>query len=118
MIRLNPQHKYAYNNRGAAQRRLGKLEEAIADYKQAISLNPDYALAFNDLGAAYKLLGEYEQAVVNDTIAINLGPTSGLAFKNRGTAYAEQMNLKAALEDHKKHWHCLNRAVLPPQRIF
>ena len=43
---------YYDNNLGTALQAAGRLEEAIACYKQATSLNPDYALAHMNMSLA------------------------------------------------------------------
>ena len=45
------------NNLGNALRDQGKLEEAIASYRQALRLKPDYAEAYNNLGIALRIRG-------------------------------------------------------------
>ena len=42
----------AYNNRGAAKAALGRYDDALADYDEAVRLKPDYAYAYYNRGAA------------------------------------------------------------------
>ena len=52
-----------YNNFGVAYGNLGRYNEAVEAYRQAIRIKPDYAEAYRDLGAAYDNLGRYQEAV-------------------------------------------------------
>jgi len=56
---------YTYNAHGSVIASLGRLEEAIEEYRQAIALNPDYPESYFGRGYAYKLLGETSQAVAD-----------------------------------------------------
>ena len=57
---------------GIILKRNGRTEEAIANYKKAISLKPDYVQAYNNLGAIYKNNEEYANAVKMFTKAIEI----------------------------------------------
>ena len=50
-LQLNPQFNLAYNNRGAAYKRKGDLDRAIADYEQAVRLSPRDDTAAENLAA-------------------------------------------------------------------
>ena len=52
-IELNPQYARAYANRGDIWRKMGKREDAIADYRHALSLDGNNKLAL----AGLKTLG-------------------------------------------------------------
>ena len=52
---LEPQNAEAYFNRGLGHHDKGDLDQAIADYDQAIVLDPQYALAYYNRGNAYYL---------------------------------------------------------------
>src|SRR6201999_2817864 len=45
----NPGFYLAYNNRGAAWRRKGDIDRAIADYEQALRINPRMDMAAENL---------------------------------------------------------------------
>ena len=52
----------------------GDLDQAIADYTQAIALDPKYAVAYNNRGIAYCDKGDLDQAIADYTQAIALDP--------------------------------------------
>ena len=52
----------ALNYRGYATRKLGRVDEGIAYYKQAVALDPDYTLVREYLGEAYVLQGRLDLA--------------------------------------------------------
>ena len=71
-------------NAGAELQEQGRLEEAIAEYDQAIRLDPQYVLAYFNRGVAYHGLGEFQQAVEDLDEAIRLDPDFGRDYHNRG----------------------------------
>jgi tetratricopeptide (TPR) repeat protein len=56
---------YTYNAHGAIVGSLGRLEEAIEEYSQAVELAPQYAETYFNRGYAYKVLGEREAAIAD-----------------------------------------------------
>ncbi|GJM31211.1 MAG: hypothetical protein DHS20C18_02120 [Saprospiraceae bacterium] len=48
-IKVSPLHIRAYAYRGLAAEKLGKIAEAKADYKQALTMAPDYQIALDGL---------------------------------------------------------------------
>ena len=52
----------ALNYRGYAIRKLGRVEEGIAYYQQAVALDPDYTLVREYLGEAYVTQGKLDLA--------------------------------------------------------
>ena len=48
-----------YCNLGAVLHRLGRFEEAKAEYVRALALTPDFAEAWSNLGAAFQARGNY-----------------------------------------------------------
>jgi len=64
-LKVDRNFSEAHNNLGVAYERTGKIDEAIASYKKAIS-NPMYPhpeKAFNNLGRVYYRTGKYDQAI-------------------------------------------------------
>ena len=61
-----------YMNKCFALSNLGKNEEAIVEYDQAIELNPRYDAAHNNKGASLSALGKNEEAIVEYDQAIKI----------------------------------------------
>ena len=64
----------------------GKLDEAIADYREAIRLKPDYLEAHSNLGVALASQGKPEEAIAECREAIRLKPGLAEAHSNLGFA--------------------------------
>jgi len=58
----NPHTAEALNYRGYATRKLGRTEEGIGYYLQAVALAPDYSLVREYLGEAYVIQGKMNEA--------------------------------------------------------
>ena len=79
--------------------RLGKHEQAIGDFTQAISLNPKNANAYADRGAAYGSLGQHALAISDFTQAITLNPNFAGAYYNRAIGYFAEKKCAEAQKD-------------------
>jgi tetratricopeptide (TPR) repeat protein len=60
----DPNTAEALNYRGYATRKLGRVEEGIGYYMQAVALDPDYTLVREYLGEAYVAQGKLELAAL------------------------------------------------------
>ena len=87
----------AHNNRGAALRGLGRLEEALASFEKALELNANYADAMNNRGAVLNELGRNDEAVACYDKALAIKPDYGEALNNRGKALSELRRYGEAL---------------------
>jgi tetratricopeptide (TPR) repeat protein len=64
--------------------RSGRLEEAAASYRQALSIQPDFAEAHNNLGDVQLELGGLEDAAASFRRAIQIRPELAEAHQNLG----------------------------------
>lgn len=64
----------AYTNRGSALQRLGKLDQALADFLRALELDPERFTRQYNVGQAYAQLGQAERACQHIAKAIDLNP--------------------------------------------
>src|SRR5947207_1507019 len=77
---LGPEHPdalnsmAAHNDLGNALSDIGRVEEAIAEYREAIRLDNDYALAHLNLGRALGSQGRLNEAIASFKEAIRLTP--------------------------------------------
>ena len=67
---------------GIILKRNGRVEEAIDNYKKAISLKSDYVQAYNNLGVLYKDNEQYEDAIKMFTKAKELQPDHQNSYYN------------------------------------
>lgn len=74
----------AHCNLGVALQDVGRLEEAAASYRQAITCKPDFAVAHNNLGNTLNDLGCLEEAAASCRQAIALKPDLVEAHNNLG----------------------------------
>jgi protein O-GlcNAc transferase len=92
----------AYNNRGNALKRLGRLEEALTSYNRASALAPKDAASLNNRGSVLKDLKRYKQALTDFDNAIKLKPDFTEAYNNRGNVLLELQRFDEALESYER----------------
>ena len=90
----------AFTNRGLAYKRKGHVDEAIADFSEAIRLKPDFVFAFNNRGNAYYYKGQFDRAIADFSEAIRLKPDLSEAFGNRGNVYRKKGQFDRAIKDY------------------
>ncbi len=71
-LKTNMQQAVSCNDRGVAAIDVGKFDDAIQLFKEAIRLRPDYAVAYGNLGAALYHKGQFEEAITILKKAIQL----------------------------------------------
>jgi tetratricopeptide (TPR) repeat protein len=73
-VRLKPDFAEAHNNLGNALARVGKLDEAIGHYEQALRIKPENAVAHYNMGDALSGLGKVREAAAQYEQALRLKP--------------------------------------------
>jgi tetratricopeptide (TPR) repeat protein/serine/threonine protein kinase len=98
-ILKRPDHAYAYFSRAIAYDKLGRTNEAEAEYRQALQLRPDFVEARINLGNALReqqkfadALAEYREALRLDPV----GPEAHIAHNNLGIVLLKQRKLAEA----------------------
>lgn len=94
----------ALGNRGAAYKVMGRYDEAIADFTQAIELDPGNSQYYCQRGDARLRTNENTEAIADYSVAIRQSPRLLWGYHGRGQAYLAVGNGEAALAD-------LNQAV-------
>jgi tetratricopeptide (TPR) repeat protein len=102
IIRLNVGEFGDFYNRGLAYACKGDNDQAITDYKAAITLKPDFAEAFHGLGLAYHNKRKYHRTIKKFDRAIEINPRYARAFYNRAVAYWELKDYVRATKDVNK----------------
>ena len=78
----------------------GQLEEAIAEYGEAIRLNPQAAEAYFNRGNSFKGLGQYQRAIADYDETIRLEPQLPTAYNNRGNSFLGLGQYQRAIADY------------------
>ncbi|MCX8067152.1 MAG: tetratricopeptide repeat protein, partial [Anaerolineae bacterium] len=91
-----------WNNLGNAYSDLGRHEEAIEAYRQAIELDPKLAAPWNNMGYVYSRLGRYEEAAEAYRRAIELDPKDAYPWNGLGNVYALRGEWEQALEAFRR----------------
>jgi predicted TPR repeat methyltransferase len=92
----NPELFETHLSLAAAQARQGKLAEATASYRNAISLNPNYSNAHNELGCLLERQGRLDEAYASFQAAIAVDPNHVNAHNNLAMLLGHQGKLDEA----------------------
>jgi len=95
-----PMNATDYIIQGNAYKDSGKLEQAMANFNQAIKLDPNNAEAYLHRGNAYLLSDKLEEAIADYTQAIKLNPQDAGPYFFRGNAYIRSGKLEKAMADY------------------
>ena len=88
-VKRHPNDARGYNNLGIVYLARRRPEDAIANYKHAISLAPDLATAHYNLGHAYHKQGKMNLAIAAYKQALTLDTTLAIAHNNVAVCYIE-----------------------------
>ena len=103
--RLTARYKesfFVWNLLGAANKGLGRFNEASLAFKKVTELNPTYAAGFNNLGVSLQNQGKFEDSFEAYNRAIFLKPNYAEAYNNLGNALAGTGKLEKAIEAYNK----------------
>jgi predicted O-linked N-acetylglucosamine transferase (SPINDLY family) len=96
-LEINPAQPFAWFYIALACKQLGRFEEAIQGFDQAISLHADFAEAYCNRGSVFQDLKRFEEALANFEQAIALRANYPIALNNRGIALRNLKRLAEAV---------------------
>ena len=88
-VKSHPDDARGYNNLGIVYLARRRSQDAIANYKRAISLAPALATAHYNLGHAYHKLGKAKLAIAAYQQALTIDTTLAIAHNNVAVCYIE-----------------------------
>jgi tetratricopeptide (TPR) repeat protein len=92
----------AYVQLGVFYVQEGRLDEAIQQYKKALSINPRYDEAHNNLGFVYINKGMFDEAIEELETTLTINPNLMEAHINLGLVYSKKGMPSEAIEEYKK----------------
>jgi tetratricopeptide (TPR) repeat protein len=101
IIKIRPDAQ-TYRNIGNLLDDMGRREEAVDAFKNAIKANPKDALAYNDLGSVYFKLNLVDDAIKAFEKAKEIDPNCAFAYNNLGSFYFNSGRYEKALELFEK----------------
>lgn len=105
------------NARGGIQWKLGRLDEAIADYQRAIQLDAQYWTAWYNLGTLYFETKQLPEALTSLDRAIEINDSDARGFLERGSVLRALGDDAQALKSYNRAyelqpwWHAHARSV-------
>ena len=93
------QDPLTYINRGITYSSIGRHQDAITDFRQALSMNPQAMNLYGNIGWEELQLGKYNDAIADCSKAINAIPNDPNLYYYRGTAYVNTGHMNEAVSD-------------------
>ncbi len=93
-----------WNSKGASLAALGRHEEALRCYDQALAIDLQFAAAWNSKGASLAALGRHEEALGCYDQALAIDPQFAGAWDNKGVSLA-------ALDRREEAINCFDQAL-------
>ncbi len=101
-VKSSPNSSVAHGSLGRAYQELGRLDEAVEEYKRAIAIYQDDYKAHYNLGVVYDQQGLFEKAVQGYQRAIQINPAYPNAHFNLGVIYQKQGLMAKAIGHFRK----------------
>jgi len=89
-LAVNPKYADGHVTRGRLLVKLGRVEEGIAEYREALRLKPENDIAWNNLGYELARQGQHEEALHCYETALRINPRLPIARNNLGNLLIEQ----------------------------
>ena len=99
VVQRNPSDAGALNTRGAAYARIGRYQEAIADFNAALKIEPNMATALTNRALANRQIGRTDAALQDFNHAIEANPKHTAAYLGRANLLRTQGSLDQAMSD-------------------
>lgn len=97
-VAADPQYAEGHRFRGVHLVCMGRLNESIAELREAVRLEPQMAIFRNSLADAYMMAGQLEQAIAELRVALELDPAYAAARERLLRCYERLGQFEEAIE--------------------
>lgn len=80
---------------------MGRLDEAVDQYRLVLETNPSFADARNNLGAVYVRRGDLEKGQIEFQRILEIDPKNSRAHRNLGSVHSRKGEWREALEHYR-----------------
>lgn len=101
-VRDNPNHADLRYRLGLLLRNRGRIEEAIAEFRQAVAINPTYMKALIKLGLALAENDQTDEAIAVLKQALEIEPNYVDLHYQLGLLFAKRQQFEIAVEHHEQ----------------
>jgi tetratricopeptide (TPR) repeat protein len=99
---MRPSEAKIHHNMGINLKRAGKLQDALACYKNAMDLEPDNSVFLYNTGLLYNIQSSHDDAIDVLEKSIKKNSENVYAYLALGDAYEKNQNPKKALAVYKE----------------
>lgn len=101
-VNKSPWSSLSRQNLGSSYYRIGRVEEAESEFKEAAALKPDFFLPRYNLGVLYQETGRYQEAVSELKEALRIEPGHLQSRYNLGITYMAMGRPKEAAKEYER----------------
>ena len=101
VVAKRPLNERGHHNYGTELLGLGRVQEALASFEEAVRINPSYANAQVNIGAALEELGRTSEARRHYVEALRIAPRLAGAHHNLGRILADEGQLGEAMRHYE-----------------
>lgn len=102
VVLVDPTNCFAYNERGRAYARAGRLQQAVADFENVLRMNPPLPMVASEAAyncaLAYEKMEKYDRSLEFYSRTIDLDPKQSAAWCNKGSVLVKLCEWKKANE--------------------
>jgi serine/threonine protein kinase/Flp pilus assembly protein TadD len=102
LVALQPMNASTHLNLGVTLWNKGRLDEAIAEYREAIRLKKDYAPAHNNLGIVLRDKGQFDEAIAEYRKTLRIKRDFAPGHNNLGVVLHDKGQLEEAIAEYRE----------------
>src|SRR6185312_10401519 len=108
----------AHHLAGLANAELGRFQEAIDHFQEAVRLDPIPSMGWSNLGMMLKIERRFDAALAAHDAAVARSPADPRIRVNRAVALLQAGRWTEAWAEYEWRLHLPGRAMLPPERLL